>query len=81
MGAQFSKQEVNAAIARLMHEESLEPTPDYLNDEIDQERFLGVAEMAVKETDPEGWERYQILCQCSESKVIAMVAILRLMDV
>ncbi len=81
MGAQFTKQEVNAAIARLMHEDSLQPIPDYLNDEIDQERFLGVTEMAVKETDPDGWERYKMLCQCSESKVIAMVAVLRLMDV
>lgn len=81
MGAQFTSQEVNAAIARLMQEETLLPAPDYLNDEIDQERFLGVAEMAVKQTGTEAWDHYRTLCQCCESKVIAMVAALRLMDI
>ena len=81
MGAQYTNQEINAAIARLMQEETLVPLPDYLNDEIDQERFLGVTELAVKQTGAEAWDHYTILRQCCGSKVIAMVAALRLMDV
>ena len=81
MGAQYTKQEINAAIARLMQEDALVPLPDYLDDEIDQERFLGVTELAVKQTGAGAWDHYTILCQGCGNKVIAMVAALRLMDV
>lgn len=81
MGAQYTADEINAAIARLMKEDKQKPFPDYLNDEIDQKRFLDLAEQALKQTGEDIWNDYTLLQQCGTHKVIAMVSVMRLMDI
>lgn len=81
MGAQFTSSEINAAIARLMCEEHLRTVPDYINNPDDEQRFLAAAEKVVEEMGDDTLEHYQMLqVGCSGNKVVAMVALLRLME-
>lgn len=77
---QYTKAEVNAAIAKVMDEENLQPLADYLDDPIDSERFIQLAETAIGETNDEFHENYTDLCDLLQSKVIALVSILGIMQ-
>lgn len=77
---QYTKTEINAAIANVMQEKNLHPPVDYIDDSVDSDRFIEVAEAALRDANGELDEAYITLCEVCQSKVIALVSVLRLIE-